>query len=217
MDAAGVGPSFDLQKFFEARKVTMNIVEDLARECRPGVSEEQMHARMKVVFKERGIAKAWHPTKIRFGSNTTKSFRELSEPGTLLKESDIYYFDIGPIWDGHEGDFGRTYVVGNDPEYKRIQEASEIVFNETAAKWKSDRLSGKELYAFADGLAEKMGFSLDERMDGHRVGDFPHAIHFKKDLGDFDGVPVPNLWILEILVKDKQNRFGAFFEDLLLE
>ena len=52
-------------------------------------------------------------------------------------------------------------------------------------------------------------------MNGHRLGDFPHALHYKGKLSDFSEAPFPNLWVLEIhLIDEKINR-GAFFEDIL--
>jgi hypothetical protein len=53
-------------------------------------------------------------------------------------------------------------------------------------------------------------------MYGHRVGDFPHAVHTKAKLGDLPFNPAPNLWILEIHVLDEELGRGAFFEDVLI-
>ena len=49
---------------------------------------------------------------MRFGSNTTKNFDDPSEPGVVLGENDIFFIDIGPIFDGCEGDAGDTVAVG---------------------------------------------------------------------------------------------------------
>ena len=37
---------------------------------------------------------------------------------------------------------------------------------------------------------------------GHRVSDFPHAIHRGGDLGDFEHYPNAGLWILEIQIAE---------------
>jgi hypothetical protein len=52
---------------------------------------------------------------------------------------------------------------------------------------------------------------------GHRVSDFPHAAIHAGSLADFDQSPAALRWILEIHLRDPQRRFGAFFEDMLLD
>ena len=37
-------------------------------------------------------------------------FRAPSEPGTILQENDIFFVDIGPVWQKWEGDAGNTHV-----------------------------------------------------------------------------------------------------------
>lgn len=52
-------------------------------------------------------------------------------------------------------------------------------------------------------------------MNGHRLGDFPHAVYFKGKLGEIDIIPKEKLWVLEILIRHPRKNFGAFFEDLI--
>jgi hypothetical protein len=62
-----------------------------------------------------------------------------------------------------------------------------------------------------------MGWELNFDLPGHRVSDFPHAAIHTGSLADFDQAPSAMRWILEIHLRDPQHRFGAFFEDMLLE
>ncbi|MBS1960797.1 MAG: hypothetical protein JST04_01170 [Bdellovibrionales bacterium] len=54
-----------------------------------------------------------------------------------------------------------------------------------------------------------------EKVDGHRMADFPHHRYAKERLAEVPFVPSPDLWVLELQLNDPANRFGAFFEDLL--
>jgi methionyl aminopeptidase len=73
------------------------------------------------------------------------------------------------------------------------------------------------LYAFADETARAMGWELNFDLPGHRVSDFPHATIYTGSLADLEATPSAMRWILEIHLRDPQNRFGAFFEDMLLD
>ena len=74
-----------------------------------------------------------------------------------------------------------------------------------------------ERTAFAARRAEAMDWRLNHDIKGHRLGDFPHAIHKGGDLGDFASMPAPGLWVLEIQIAHPSEPFGAFYEDLLLD
>ena len=41
---------------------------------------------------------------------------------------DIVYADFGPVFDGWEGDFGRTWVIGTDPDKLRLRDDLAVVF-----------------------------------------------------------------------------------------
>lgn len=62
-----------------------------------------------------------------------------------------------------------------------------------------------------------MGRVLNPDLPGHRVSDFPHAAIHTGSLSDYPDHPSSMRWILEIHLNDPQGRFGAFFEDMLLE
>lgn len=62
---------------------------------------------------------------------------------------------------------------------------------------------------------EAVGWQLNLDIKGHRVSDFPHAIHRGGDLGDFEHYPNAGLWILEIQIAHPSKPYGAFYEDLL--
>ncbi|MEW5687383.1 MAG: M24 family metallopeptidase [Pseudomonadota bacterium] len=211
-----VGAAFSLPAMLKARDLTFEAVRRIAAEIRPGVTEGQGHEIAQRVVEEMGMERVWHRHVIRFGPGTTETFFGDFTPDYVLRPDDIFYVDLGIVWDGHEGDAGDTFSVGGDPEMAACCEAARTLWHEVAARWREDGLSGEALYAFAQRRAEEMGWRLNWEVKGHRVSDFPHAIYKAGALGAYEGVPTTGLWILEIQIAHPTRPIGAFYEDLLV-
>jgi Xaa-Pro aminopeptidase len=210
-----VGNHFDPALMQQARERSWAALHGIRERMRPGISEDEARVEAARVFEALGMQRIWHPVLIRIGANTTKTFRQKSDPGVRLGENDSYFIDLGLIFDGHEGDVGDTFVVGHAPERLACAEAARTLYDEVAQAWRTQGLSGQALYAFAGQRAEAMGWRLNHDIKGHRVSDFPHAIHQGGDLGALEATPSSGLWILEIQIAHPTEPFGAFYEDLL--
>ena len=80
-----------------------------------GNSEDKINELIfELAFEMFGIKKYWHKRIVRCGKNTLHPYNENPE-NLVLKNDDILFLDFGPIFEDWEADFGRTYVVGNDP------------------------------------------------------------------------------------------------------
>lgn len=209
-----VGDRFDPQQMQHARERTWAALHGIRERMRPGISEDEAKAEAAEVFRALGMERLWHPVIIRIGRNTTKTYRERSEP-VRLGENDIYFIDLGLVFEGHEGDVGDTFVVGHAPERQACADAARELFRITADAWRSQGLSGEALYAFAEQQAQAMGWRLNHEIKGHRVSDFPHSVHKAGDLGEYGEPPSSGLWILEIQIAHPTEPYGAFYEDLL--
>lgn len=216
MGVQDFGEKFDLKKLLRARDVARNITYELSSLIKPGMVEEEAHALYKNLCTKYPVEKQWHPAKLRFGPNTLKLFREISDP-YVLKDEDVFFVDIGPVVDGHEADYGETFTLGSQYEHKLIREASRKIFDEVAAHWKNKRCTGIALYEFAQKRADHYGYTLSMGSDGHRIGDFPHHVFFKGGIPETEEMIVPNAWILEIHLMNKTKTYGAFFEDILTD
>lgn len=199
-----------------ARKKSQEVTQEVASKVWVGMNEEDGLTLLDEVLTQYNVENKWHPNKFRIGKNTLKTFREISNPGITLQENDIFYIDIGPVFDDHEGDYGETFVMGQNQEYLDIKDASYSIFKETVEAFKKDQLTGMKLYQCAQELAKKYGYELNLDVAGHRLGDFPHAIHYKGKLGKIEIVPEGPLWVLEIQIRHPKKDFGAFFEDIIL-
>jgi Xaa-Pro aminopeptidase len=213
--AENVGKRFSLERMLGARENSWGALRTIGSRIEPGMTEPEAIELAGECLTAAGMQRIWHPSIIRFGANTLKTFRQRSAPDTVLADNDIFFIDLGPVFDGHEGDVGDTFVVGDDPTMHACADASRELFARTAAQWR-EGLAGIALYDYATTEAEAMGWRLSHATKGHRVGDYPHAVHKAGALGDFDAVPVPGLWILEIQIAHPTLPIGAFYEDLLM-
>jgi len=215
MTIENCGPNFNLELYLKVRDKTISAVQSAALQIRPGMNEANALVILNDELERAGIEKFWHPTKFRISKNTTKSFREISEVA-VLEENDLFFIDIGPVFFNHEGDYGETFLVGTDARMEKLKNATKQIFIATQEVWKKNNLTGTELYEFATLEALKLGLKLNSNMYGHRIGDFPHALHYKGKLGTLDFSPAPHLWVLEIHLLDEGINRGAFFEDILI-
>lgn len=215
--AERVGPAFSVDGMLQAREKTREAIRQISARVTPGMVEEDAVEMAKSILVGAGLALSWHPTRVRFGSNTTKPMKKPSEPGVVLQENDIFFIDIAPRFDAWEGDGGASFVVGENGAYARCARDAERLFHDVRQVWEKQKLTGQALYAYADKTARAMGWELNFDLPGHRVSDFPHATIYTGSLADLDITPSAMRWILEIHLRDPQGKFGAFFEDMLLD
>src|SRR6201996_7064286 len=82
---------------------------------RPGITEGRLNAEVYTLAKELfGISTYWHKRIVRAGKNTMLPYAE-NPPDLTLGTDDILFLDLGPVFEDWEADFGRTFVIGNDP------------------------------------------------------------------------------------------------------
>jgi Xaa-Pro aminopeptidase len=199
-----------------ARIKTWKAVDDIKALIEPGMTEQEAIKKANEYFASQGVRKFWHRTHIRFGTSTILSFDDPYEFNVVLKDSDIFYIDIGPVWDGIEGDCGDTFVIGNHEPYFEIKHDVKAIFDEARAYWRDVRPTGKELYKYAKDRVEKKGYLLHPSyVKGHRLSEFSHSNYTKEAAGNLDFPPSPERWVLEFQICDKSMKYGAFYEDLL--
>jgi Xaa-Pro aminopeptidase len=211
-----IGSGFSMSAMIRARDLTFEAVEQIGAAIKPGMTEEEALALAQKMLEQLHMERLWHRNIIRFGESTLMTHRDFDQPNRVLGDNDIFFIDIGVVWDGHEGDAGDTFVLGDDVEMHACAKAAREIWEDVAARWRSHRLSGTELYAFADAAAQALGWRLNMDIKGHRVCDFPHAIYRAGELGDFALCPSTGLWILEIQIAHPTRPFGGFYEDLLV-
>ena len=216
MNREAVGRRYDAMLMQRARERSWAVLQDIRQRMQPGIDEAEAKAMAADIFTAHSVQRLWHPPIIRIGANTTKTYRQRSHPDVRLGENDIYFIDLGLVFDGHEGDVGDTFAVGDAPALTACASAARSLFDEVACAWRNDGLSGRALYDVASERAQAMGWRFNHAIKGHRLGDYPHSVHKGGDLGTLEGAPSPGLWVLEIQIAHPTEPYGAFFEDLLV-
>lgn len=195
---------------------------------RPGASETAISKDIFRLSRDKfNAGRHWHKRVIRAGINSTLPY-QAEPPERVLEADDIVYVDLGPIFEEWEADFGRTFVIGNDPGKQQIARAAEAGFQEGKAYFKSKPdITGAELHRKATEIAARGGWDFGNSHAGHTVGEFPHEkidgdritlyIHPEnhQPLRSLNAEGKQRHWILEIHLVDKGKRYGAFFEELL--
>ncbi|KAI2617835.1 Creatinase/aminopeptidase [Hypoxylon sp. NC1633] len=195
---------------------------------RPGVSEKTLSDEIHKLGEERhGVKTHWHKRVVRSGPNTMAPFEE-NPPDRVIGEDEILYVDLGPVFEAYEADFGRTFVLGDDPDKKRLRDALEPVWNAVKARYVADpHMTGEQLYDIACEEARRAGWEFNAWLAGHLVGQFPHeriprdktTLYITK--GNDQPMSKPGKdgnkrhWILEVHLRDPVKHVGAFFEQLL--
>jgi len=211
------GENFSVEKLLDVRARTRKAIHVIAKQIRPGMSEDEAKDIAKSTLTEMGMRRGWHHIIVRCGPNTTKDFMERSEPGVVLGENDIFFVDIGPIYEDTEGDGGDTFVLGTDPEHARAKRDVREIWEKTREYWFDSGVSGQALYDFAIATTEELGWKLNLDLSGHRLSDFPHSAHYDGSIADVPFELHPDRWVLEIAIIHPEKTFGAFYEDLLLK
>lgn len=213
----------------DAQKKAIALFAEIEKDLiHPGISDKELSDKIHALGKERhGVRTHWHKRIVRSGPNTLSPF-EGNPPDRIIQKDDILVVDLGPVFEEWEADFGRTYVLGDDPAKKKMRDALEPLWHKVKALYqKNPAMTGEELYVTARKAAAEEGWEYGCHMAGHTVGDFPHE-RIPKDkislyitegnmrsMADTDKKGNKRHWILEIYLKDPGGKFMGFFEQLL--
>ncbi|HEY3749049.1 MAG TPA: M24 family metallopeptidase [Pseudonocardiaceae bacterium] len=174
-----------------------------------------------------GADRYWHKRIVRAGGNTLEPYRQ-NPPDRAIAADDIVFCDFGPIFEEWEADFGRTFVLGDDPVEQRLRDALPVVFDAGAEYFRThDEVTGEQLFARVTELAEEAGREFGGPIAGHLVGQFPHETIAGTKIDSYiaPGSDQPMRrrdrtgqvchWILEVHLVDRERRIGGFYEELL--
>jgi Xaa-Pro dipeptidase len=227
-------PIFDenarAERLLDAQDKAAQLFDEIERSAliRAGVGEQELsdeiHALAAQMF---GVTRHWHRRIVRAGENTLQPFKE-HPPDRTVVDDDIVFLDFGPIFEEWEADFGRTYVLGDDPDKLAVRDALPRVWQAGRDYFENHPdVTGADLFDASVEAARAEGFGWGSHIAGHLVGEFPH----KKIAGTatewyiMPGSTKPMRradpsgrrchWILEIHLIDPLRRFGGFYEQLL--
>lgn len=195
---------------------------------RAGITERQLSGEIRDLAADLfGVTRHWHKRIVRTGVNTLETARD--NPADLtIAEDDILFVDLGPIFEEWEADFGRTFVLGDDPRKLALRDDLPRIW--TAAReffFEHQEITGAELFSHVVALSASAGWHFGGTIAGHLVGQFPH----ENIPGDkIESYVAPGSvhpmrrkdrsgnqchWILEVHLVEPGRRYGGFHEELL--
>jgi len=195
---------------------------------RPGAKESEINESIYALAGSMyGITRYWHKRIVRAGHNTLAPYDE-NPPDLTVGEDDIVFLDFGPVFEEWEADFGRTYVVGNNPlKQKLCRDIEEAFASGKRYFHEHTEITAAELYVYAQQLAKQAGWEYGGPIAGHLIGVFPHEkiagdkitlyVHPKNHnrMRSPDASGRQRHWILEIHFVDRARQIGGFYEELL--
>lgn len=195
---------------------------------RPGVGEKALSDEIRDMAADMfGVERHWHKRIVRAGENTLQPYRE-NPPDRLLAEDDIVFCDFGPIFDRWEADFGRTFVLGDDPDKHALCDDLPRVWAKGREYFETQPdVTGAELFDEVVRLSHDAGWEFGGTIAGHLVGEFPHEViagdRIESYIAPGSDNPMRRTdrtgrlchWILEVHLTDPARRFGGFYEELL--
>jgi Xaa-Pro dipeptidase len=185
---------------------------------------EEIHALARSHF---GLRRHWHRRIARCGPNAVLTYHD--EPADRrIGADDIVYLDFGPVFEEWEADFGRSYVLGQDPQKHRLVGDLARAFARGKEFFRrTPALTAGQLYDYVIDLAAGYGWEFGNATAGHLIGHFPHEtapqdksrlqIRHGNELSlrEPDESGRPRHWILEIHFVDRAREIGGFYEELL--
>ena len=216
-----VDPRFIREKLLHAQMQSWNVLKRIKDEINQGTTEDEARKLALKICSGFGVSKHWHKPYIRFGTGTTLTFHDPLQSEYRLQTGDPFYIDLGPVWHDaesgldYEGDVGDTFIFGENSEAEKCAETARTLFQEAKSKWQTGCLTGCEIYVFLNRRASELGYALLEKVDGHRLGDFPHQKYSKERLAKLPFCPKSSLWVLEVQITHPELKIGSFYEDLL--
>lgn len=213
----------------DAQSKAVALFEEIERDLiRPGISEKTLSDEVHELGARRhNIKTHWHKRVIRSGPNTLKPYAE-NPPDRIIQEDDILFVDLGPVFEKWEADFGRTFVLGDDPVKKKLRDSLEPVWLSVKSRFDANPdMTGEQLYDIACKHAKEAGWEFGGEIAGHLVGNFPHERIPRDKINLYitkgSGTSMSTLgkdghkrhWILEIHLVDRERQIGGFMEQLL--
>jgi Xaa-Pro dipeptidase len=222
--------SVRVQRLLDAEAKAAQLFDEI--ECRgmirPGVGEHELSDEIRDLAADMfGVTRHWHRRIVRAGENTLQPFSARPRDRVIAAD-DVVFLDLGPVFGEWEADFGRTFVLGDDPDKRSVRDALPRVWHAGRDYFAAHPdVTGAELFDHVVDVARSAGFGWGSHIAGHLVGQFSHrkiagrgiqgyiAAGSTKPMRRRDASGQLCHWILEVHLVDRARRIGGFYEQLL--
>lgn len=228
-DVFGTGQDVRLDALLRAEQRAFEMLAAIEERglIRQGRTEREIEQDiLNIAQNQFGIEQHWHKRIVRAGENTLAVFAE-NPPIVEVRDDDVVFVDLGPVFDNWEADIGKTYVIGSNSQKIALVEELERQFDLINKRLnEKPSMTGAELYHYACDSAVQAGYRFGGQIAGHIVAEFPHARlpgerqahHISPanplPLSDPDPLGNKRHWIIEVHLISADGEFGGFYERL---
>ncbi|HEU4384778.1 MAG TPA: type I methionyl aminopeptidase [Anaeromyxobacteraceae bacterium] len=164
----------EIERMREAGLVVHQVLEELARALRPGLTTAELDRLAEARTRELGATPAFkgyhgYPASLCISVND-EVVHGIPSPERVLRRGDIVGLDFGVVYRGYYGDAARSVPVGEvGPEAHRLLATTrEALERGIAAAGPGGRIG--DVGAAVQGLAESRGYSVVRDFVGHGIG-----------------------------------------------
>lgn len=143
----------------EAQRATLAVLDELAAEVAPGVSERELAARALELAHARGATGTWTPIAVGAGPGNLVCHPDFPPTDRVVADVDLVWLDVTPDFDGWPGDATRSVLVGSDPARERVAADCMRVLESTIAAIEPG-MPARALFRAARGLLDRDGYEL---------------------------------------------------------
>lgn len=228
--ATNVDENTRVSRLLDAQDKAAQLFDEVERLglVRPGVSERALSDEIRDLARSMlGVTRHWHKRIVRAGEHTLDTY-DANPKDRVIAEDDIVFLDFGPLFEEWEADFGRTFVLGDDPRKAALAQALPEVWHAGREYFLAHPdITGEELFHQIVAISKEHGWEFGGEIAGHLVGEFPHEKIAGDEIDSYvaPGSPLPMRrkdrsgrqchWILEIHLVDRAGGYGGFHEELL--
>lgn len=230
MSSGTVDESLRVARLLDAQDKASRLFDEVAKRglIRSGIGERALSNEIRTLAADLfGITRHWHKRIVRSGENTLETY-DANPPDRMLADDDIVFLDFGPIFEEWEADFGRTFVLGEDPRKLALRDDLPQIWAAGRRHFREQPdITGAELFDRVVALSRDRGWEFGGQIAGHLVGEFPHDDIPGDEIESYvaPGSDHPMRrndasgnrchWILEVHLVDRDRGFGGFHEELL--
>lgn len=178
-DLRVVKDEWEIGQIRAACRLTSEVFEEVIRELRPGVSEQDLSAELEFRMRQAGAEGMAFETIVASGPRA--ALPHASASAKLLGPGEWVIFDLGAVTDGYLADMTRTFYMGRPPRRMRSLYEAVLAAQERALGTLRSGVRAQEVDATARRALKRRGLEkFFTHSTGHGVG---IEIHERPRLG----------------------------------
>lgn len=196
----------------KAQLLARKVADAAAEFAWPGMTELDLARWAEESLRAGGSSGLWTRVNVGFGAGTLMCFPTEAPTDRMLWNVDCGHIDVHPVVDGWWGDCTRTFVIGDQPEYREAQALIQSI-HDTVLTATYPGMPACELWQVFDDCIAGSGWTHLDRLGniGHSIG---RSVSYTKGYIDrYNTTPMWEAWAVEPFIGN--GKFGVKVEDVV--